>query len=102
VVNLEKTAKEIHVCLTVSESKTRYMEVTNRPTIMPYFHVHNCNFEKVADFKHVGTLITSSNNLTLKINNRIVMTKKCYYGLKRRLRTHYLNNELNVDYVKNF
>jgi sorting nexin-29 len=79
-LKLEKAAQEIG--LTVNESKTKYMEITCKPNNMQYLIVNNYKFEKVNEFKYLGTLITTNNNLT-QINHRLLLANKCYYGLKK-------------------
>jgi hypothetical protein len=38
--------------LSINESKTKYMEVTNNPTNIQYLSVKEYKFEKVTQFKH--------------------------------------------------
>jgi hypothetical protein len=66
------------------------MEITCKPNNMQYLIVNNYKFEKVNEFKYLGTLITTNNNLT-QINHRLLLANKCYYGLKKQLRSHYLS-----------
>jgi hypothetical protein len=61
---------------------TKYLEVTTRATNIQFLSVNNYSFQKVTEFKYLGTLIMSGNNITTEIGSRITMVNKCYYDLK--------------------
>jgi hypothetical protein len=72
--------------LIIAEEKTTYMEVTTRPTNIQFLSVNNYG----EYFKHLGTSLTSSNNITTETDNRIMMANKCYSGFKNKLWSHYI------------
>jgi hypothetical protein len=45
-------------------------------------------------------LITSNNNLTQKINHRLLLANKHYYGLKKQLGSHYLSLQTKCKLYK--
>jgi sorting nexin-29 len=73
-LNLEKAAKEIG--LTVNEDKTKFMEITEYPTNLCFLGVNGNKFEKVTQFKYLGTSITCDNDLSVEINNRIISANR--------------------------
>jgi uncharacterized Fe-S center protein len=96
--NFERIRQEMG--LMTNEEKTKYVEVTNRPTNVKFPSVNNYNFQKVIEFKYLVTLINSSNNNTTAIDNRITMTSKCYYGLKNQLQSHYITIQTKCKLYK--
>jgi hypothetical protein len=62
-LNLEKAAKEIG--LTINEDKTKFMEVTEYPTNLCFLEVDGYKFEKVTQFKYLGTSVTYDNDLSV-------------------------------------
>jgi hypothetical protein len=77
--------------LKINETKTKYMEITTKPTRLEFLAVGNYKFEKVTELKYLGTLITSNNNMSSEIHHRLLMANRCYYGLKNQLRSHYIS-----------
>jgi hypothetical protein len=71
LLKLEKAAQEIDIM--VIESKTKYMEITCKQNNMQYLIVNNYKFEKVNEFKYLGTVITENNSLTQEINRRLLL-----------------------------
>jgi len=47
--------------------------------------VGNYTFEKVCEFKYLGALITSNNNLSTEIRHRLQIANSCYLGLGNQL-----------------
>ena len=76
--------------LIINENKTKYLQ-TNKDTKEKYIMIdNNYKFEKVKQFKYLGTIITNDNNMTREINTRITMANKCYYGLKTQFQSRFL------------
>jgi hypothetical protein len=90
-LNLEKAAKEIG--LTINEDKTKFMEITEHPTNLCFLEVDGYKFEKVTQFKYLGTSITYDNDISVEINNRIISANRSYYGLKKQLKSHLLSTQ---------
>jgi hypothetical protein len=97
-VNLESEAKETG--LTINDSKTKFLEVTNNPTNTQYLSVKEYKFEKVTQFKYLGTIVTSNNNRTVEINHRLLTADTCYHGMQKQLRSHFLNKKTNIKLYK--
>jgi hypothetical protein len=49
--------------LNINEEKTKYMEITAKPTKSKYLNVGNYRLEKVTEFKYLGTVISYDNNV---------------------------------------
>jgi hypothetical protein len=69
--------------LNINEEKTKYMEITAKSTKRKYLSVGNHRFEKVREFKYLGTMISDDNSLDIEIHYRLSMANRCYHGLKK-------------------
>jgi hypothetical protein len=61
------------MCLNVNEENTKYMEITAKPTKNKYLNVGNYRFEKVTQFKYLGTMISYDNNLDIENHHRLLL-----------------------------
>jgi hypothetical protein len=57
-------------------------------------------FEKVTQFKYLGTSVSYSNDLSVEINNRIISANRSYYGLKKQLKSHLLSTQTKIKLYK--
>jgi hypothetical protein len=94
---LEEAAKEIG--LIINEDKTKFMAITEYPTNLCFLEVNGYKFEKVTQFKYLGTSITYDNDLSVEINNRI-SANRSYYGLKKQLQSHLLSTQTKIKLYK--
>lgn len=96
---LESAANDIG--LTINESKTKYMEFMSNNSSKDPFHVKNYSFERVDQFKYLGTMISIGNNyIKTEVNHRITMGNRCFYGLKKQLRSRLLNVKTKLKIYK--
>jgi len=52
------------------------------------------NFNKVLQFKYLGTIVTEHNEIASEVAARIQTGNKCYYGLTNILGSRALSKEL--------
>jgi hypothetical protein len=78
------------VGLRVNEGKSKYMEVTTRPTDQEAYKLMNYEFDCGNEFKHLGTLVTNINRITAEINHRTGIANRCYHGLKDMFKSRCL------------
>ncbi|GFY03043.1 transposable element Tc3 transposase [Trichonephila clavipes] len=57
--------------LTINEDKTKFMEILPSSVNNTSFCVNGHSFERVSEFKYLGTIINDQNKLKVEINNRI-------------------------------
>jgi hypothetical protein len=87
---LKKLMKAAQVMgLTVNMQKTKYMEVTKRPTNTKMI-IGNQQYERVKEFKYLGTTLTADNDISTEIKQRIITANKTSCGLKKQLNSPYL------------
>jgi hypothetical protein len=79
------------MCLNVNEEKTKYMEITAKPTKNKYLNVGNYRFQKVTEFKYLGTMISYDNNLDIENHHRLLLANRCHHGLKKQIKSHYIS-----------
>jgi hypothetical protein len=60
------------------------------------FKVKHMTFEKVNSFVHLATLITTDNNTSAEINNRITLANRSYFGLVNILKAKNINRKYKV------
>ena len=66
----------------INQAKTKYMICgTKKKYIENIFKVKHMTFERVNSFVYLGTLITTDNNTSAEINNRITLANRSYFGL---------------------
>jgi hypothetical protein len=63
--------------------------VTKRPTYTKMI-IGNQQYERVKEFKCLGTTLTEDNDISTEIKQRIIMANKTSYGLKKQLNSPYL------------
>jgi hypothetical protein len=64
------------------------------------FKVKNMTFERVNSCVYLGTLVTSDNNISAEINNRITLASKSYFGLVNILKAKDINRKYKVIIYK--
>ena len=57
-------------------------------------------FERVNSFVYLGTLITTDNNTSAEINNRITLANRSYFGLVNILKAKNINRKYKVIIYK--
>lgn len=72
IINLSKTVKEIGLTINLQEAK--YLEVTKRPTNLRMLEMDDQQFEGVRAYKYLGSTVTEESNITIEIEQRILMT----------------------------
>lgn len=58
------------------------------------------NFEVVKEFTYLGTLVSSDNNLGVKIERRIAAANRCYHGLIRQFQSRVLSRKVKCNIYK--
>jgi hypothetical protein len=51
------------------------------------------HFEVVKDFVYLGSLMTPTNDVILKIQRRIQTANRCFFGLRNHMRSSYLSRQ---------
>jgi sorting nexin-29 len=87
---IEKAAKKMN--LQINEGKTRYMPITQKEhTKGPSFiEVNGYKFEVVCSFTYLGSEVNCKNNASIEVQKRILAANRCFYGLRRHLRSQLI------------
>lgn len=91
---MERESKKMG--LGVNNEKTKYMIASRDHKIQTCLIVDNYNFERVPEFKYLGSVITESNEVQTEIKERILSANKCYYAFLPLLRSRLLTRRLKL------
>jgi hypothetical protein len=87
--------------LEINQAKTKYMICgTKEKYVENVFKVKHMTFERVNSFMYLGTLITTDNNTSVEINNRIALANRSYFGLVNILKAKNINRKYKVIIYK--
>jgi len=80
--------------LEINQAKTKYMICgTKKKYIENVCKVKHMTFERVNSFVYLGTLIKADNNISAKINNRITLANRSYFGMGNMLKAKNMNRK---------
>jgi UDP-galactopyranose mutase len=89
-------SKEIR--LDVNADKTKYM-IMSRDQIAGRNHnikIDNSSFERVEEFKYLGTTLTHQNSIHEEIKSRLKSGNACYYSVLNLLSSSLLSKNLKI------
>jgi len=58
--------------------------------------IDNCTFERVEEFKYLGTTLTNKNSIAEEIKNRLRSGNSCYNSVQNRLSSRLLSKNLKI------
>jgi len=98
LLKLEKAVAKVG--LHCNEGKTAYMCVDRRQLrpLTNTLNIGRYNFNKVQQFKHLGTIVTENNDIAKEVAAKILTGNKCYYGLAKTLGSRVLSIELKKQF----
>jgi hypothetical protein len=98
-IALDRAARRMG--LEINQAKTKYMICgTKKKYIGKVFKVKHVTFERVNSFVYLGTLITTDNNTSAEINNRITLANRSYFELVNILKAKNINRKYKVIIYK--
>jgi hypothetical protein len=86
--------------LRINTQKTKYMEVTKRPTNTKTLKRDGRENERVKEFKYLKAILTECNYITTEIKQRTIMANKTSCALKKQLNSPIPKRRLNVRCIK--
>jgi hypothetical protein len=54
----------------------------------------------VQEFKNFGPIVTDNNNMDKEFRNRIILSTKCYHGIKGKFRSYFLTPSTKLRLCK--
>jgi len=92
---LDRAARRMGMEL--NQAKTKYMICgTKKKYVENVFKMKHMAFQRVNSFVYLGTLITTDNNTSAKINNRITLANRSYFELVNILKAKNINRKYKV------
>ena len=58
--------------------------------------IDNSTFERVEDFKHLGTTLTNQNSIPEEIKSRLRSGNACYHSVQNLLSSRLLSKNLKI------
>ena len=87
--------------LEITQAKTKYMICgSKKKNAENVFKVKHMTFEQVNSFKCLGTLITTRNDTSAEINNRIMLVSRSCFGVMNMLKAKNINRQHKVTMYK--
>jgi hypothetical protein len=94
------------VGLKINEQKTKYIIAARNDTMIrdvgQSVAIDNKHFEVVKEFVYLGSLMTPTNDLSLEIQQRIQTVNRCFFGLRKHLRSSQLSRQTKFTIHKTF
>jgi hypothetical protein len=86
------------VSLKINAEKTKYMIMSPHPYSGQNQNIRIANewFEKVAEFKCLGTTLTNRNDIHDEIKSRLSSGNACYYSVQNLLSFHLISKNLKI------
>jgi hypothetical protein len=99
ITALDRAARRMG--LEINQAKNKYIFCGTKKTYVEnVFWMKHMTFERVNSFVYLGTLITTDNNTSADINNRITLASRSYFGLVNVLRVKNINRKYKVIIYK--
>jgi UDP-galactopyranose mutase len=83
----------------VSSDKKKYMDMSRDQNAGGIHSVRmdNSTFERVEDFKYLGTTLTNQNAIQEEIKSRLSSGNACYYSVQNLLTSRLLSKNLKIN-----
>jgi len=62
--------------------------------------IHNSTFERVEEFKYLGTILTNQNSIAEEIKSRLRSESAFYHSVQKLLSSRLLSKNLKVKYIE--
>jgi len=87
--------------LEVSADKTKYMAMSRDQNAgrIHSVRIDNSTFERVEDFKYLGTTSTNQNSIAEEIKNRLRSGNACYHSVQNLLSSRLLSKKLKIKII---
>ncbi|XP_071037725.1 uncharacterized protein [Parasteatoda tepidariorum] len=93
-LSMQKDAEKMH--LTINQEKTKYMQCTKITDSTTHLQIGEYKFEKVNSFVYLGSEVNVNGNIAPEIQRRINSASKCFYGLKKYLKSNLLKRDTKL------
>jgi len=88
--------------LEVCADKTKYMVVSREQNAgrIQSVRIDNNTFERVEEFKYLGTTLTNQNSITEEIKSRLRSGSACYHSVQNLMSSRLLSKNLKINIYK--
>ena len=84
--------------LEISADRTKYMDISRDQNAgrIQSVRMDNSTFERVEEFKYLGTTLTSQNSIAEEIKSRLRSGNACYHSVQNLLSSRLLSKNLKI------
>ena len=84
--------------LEVNADKTKYLVISRDQNARRCHNIKidNSSFERVEEFKYLGTTLTNQNSIQEEIKSRLKSGNACYHSVQNRLSSSSLSKNINI------
>ncbi|KAJ4427940.1 hypothetical protein ANN_23950 [Periplaneta americana] len=99
-LNIEKAGRNMG--LTINQSKTKYMACgkANLENMPSSITIGRYDFERVDEFKYLGSTVTHSNDISYEIKQRLMAANTAYFALRKLLCSRILSRTTKITIYK--
>lgn len=82
--------------LVVNDEKTKYLVVSRRRDLPPSIDVDRHTFERVEEFKYLGSILTNKSEVTKEVQQRITNANRMFFSLNNLFRSRLISQKNKV------
>lgn len=98
-IELEKAAQDMGMEINVQKTKYMFTGQENTRTIET-LSIQEHEFERVTQFKYLGSIITTENGMVPEIKARLLAANRGYFGMSRLFRSKILKRSTKIKMYK--
>jgi hypothetical protein len=91
---LVAAAKEIGLEVNADKTKYMVMSLDQNAGRNQNIRIDNSSFERVEEFKYLGTILTNQNSIQEEVKSRLKLGNACYYSVQNLLSSRLLSKNL--------
>jgi len=87
--------------LEVNDNKTKYMVMSRDQHVGRSHNImfDNSSFERVKEFKYLGTTLTNQNSIQEEIKRRLKSGNSCYHSVQKLLFSSLLSKNIKINFA---
>ena len=89
-------SKDIRLEVNVDKTKHMVMSWDQNAGRSHNIKTDNSSFERVEQFKYLGTTLTNQNSIQEEIKNRLNLGNACYHSVQNLLSSSLLSKNINI------
>lgn len=83
--------------LVVNDDKTKYLVVSRRQALLPSIVVDGHTFERVQEFKYLGSVLTTRSEVTKEVHQRIINANRMFFSLNNLFKSRLISHKNKIQ-----